>query len=226
MSRRSRTSRACRTGTGSGGAAALRRVPRHVGSSTSTPSRTARSQSWSRSPAGRSSASPTGAAPSTRCLKTCRALPYHPPYGAATEPHEDSLSCRRYHLSSPRRPSSRASQTTCAVRARREDDAEGPEAEVVRHALASFAQRDQVFIAWYALIDGSGNNSSTRAPSGKIASLSTGISSTPSRTTRPTRHRWRSSPPTESRTSRVPPRSCRPRGSPTRADAARCRGGP
>lgn len=34
------------------------------------------------------------------CLKACRALPYHPPYSAETEPHENSLSCRMYHLSS------------------------------------------------------------------------------------------------------------------------------
>lgn len=34
------------------------------------------------------------------CLKACQAVPYHPPYSAETEPHENSLSCRMYHLSS------------------------------------------------------------------------------------------------------------------------------
>lgn len=38
------------------------------------------------------------------------------------------------------------------------EGAAGPDAEAVRRVLASFAQRDQVFIASYALLDGSGKN--------------------------------------------------------------------
>ena len=34
------------------------------------------------------------------CLKVCGELPYKAPYSAEKEPHEDSLSCRMYHLSS------------------------------------------------------------------------------------------------------------------------------